>query len=115
MYQSSYAEVLEDDQVQARQNEARALEHAVTLLMRADELPHPSIDGIKALHFTRQLWTTLIGELAAAENALPQEIRANLISIGIWVLKEADAIRLDKSKNYAGIADVCAMVRDGLR
>lgn len=115
MYQSSYAAVLEDDQAQARRNEARALDHAATLLMRADELPHPSIDGVKALHFTRQLWTTFIGELAAPENDLPREIRANLISIGMWVLKEADAIRLDKSRNYAGIADICAIVRDGLR
>lgn len=115
MYQGSYAEVLEDDQAEARRNEAHALDHAVILLTRADELPHPSIDGIKALHFTRQLWTTFISELAAPENELPREIRANLISIGVWVLKEADAIRLDKSRNFAGIADICAIVRDGLR
>ena len=27
---------------------------------------------------------------------MPKELRANLISIGIWVLKEADAIRLGR-------------------
>ena len=115
MYQHSYAEVLEDDQAEARRNEAWALDHASTLLMQAAALPHPSIEGIKALHFTRKLWTTFITMLAAPENALPQELRANLISIGIWVLKEADAIRLNTSTNYAGIADICAIVRDGLR
>ena len=115
MYQYSYAEVLEDDQATARQIEAAALDHAVTLLMQAANLPHPSIDGVKALYFTRQLWTTFITELGAPENALPKELRANLISIGIWILKEADAIRLDTSTNYAGIADICAIVRDGLR
>ena len=44
----------------------------------------------------------------------PAALRANLISIGLWILKEADAIRLGRSTNYAGIADVCAIVRDGL-
>lgn len=114
MYQYLYAEILEDDQVQARRNEAYALDHAAKLLMCAAELPHPSVDGVKALHFTRQLWTTFVTELAAPENELPKEVRANLISIGIWILKEADAIRLDKSTNYAGIADICTIVRDGL-
>lgn len=115
MYQQSYAEVLEDDQSAARQIEAMALDRAVTLLVQADALPSPSVPGIQALHFTRQLWTTFINELAAPENALPKELRANLISIGIWILKEADAIRLGRSSNYAGIADICGIVRDGLR
>ena len=114
MYQHCYAEVLEDDQQEARQIEARALDHAATLLMRADALPIPSIAGVQALHFTRELWMTFMTELAAPENALPDTLRANLISIGIWVLKEAEAIRLQQSTNYAGIADICTIIRDGL-
>ena len=114
MYQHSYAEVLEDDQTAARRNEARALDRAVGLLMAADAAPHPSREGVDALHFTRQLWTAFITELASPDNALPNPVRANLISIGIWVLKEAEAIRLGSSTNYAGIADICAIIRDGL-
>jgi flagellar biosynthesis activator protein FlaF len=116
MYRSSYAEVLEDDQIEARRIEARALDHAVGLLDRAAETTSvPSREGIEALHFTRSLWTTFMTELSSPENALPKELRANLISIGIWVLKEADAIRLGRSSNYGGIADICAIIRDGLR
>ena len=114
MYQHSYAEILEDDQQLARRTEASALDQAVTLLMRADAVPSPSLDGVRALHFTRELWMVLMSELVSPENALPDAIRANLISIGIWILKEADAIRLGHSRNYAGIADICAIVRDGL-
>ncbi len=114
MYQYSYAEVLEDDQTAARRTEAQALDRAVTLLMAADAVPHPSRQGVDALYVTCQLWMALITELAAPDNALPNQIRANLISIGIWVLKEADAIRLGSSTNYAGIADICAIIRDGL-
>ncbi len=114
MYQSSYAEVLEDDQSVARRDEAQALDRAVALLLAAAAAPHPARAGVDALHFTRQLWTAFITELAAPDNALPNQVRANLISIGIWVLKEAEAIRLGSSTNYAGIADICAIIRDGL-
>lgn len=114
MYQQFYEDVLEDDQVQARRVEYLALDRAVDLLMRAADVEHPSPEGVEALYYTRKLWTAFVTELAAPENALPAEVRANLISIGIWIMKEADAIRLDKSDNYAGIADICAIVRDGL-
>ncbi len=115
MYQSSYAEVLEDDQTAARQIEALALGRAIEMLGRAAAAKSPSREGVEALHFTRQLWMTFINELASPENALPAAVRANMISIGLWVLREAEAIRLETSTNYAGIADICAIIRDGLR
>ena len=114
MYQHSYAEVFEDDQTEARRHEAWALDRVVGMLMAADAVPHPSREGVDALYHTRKLWTLFITELAAPENALPDALRAKLISVGLWIMKEADAIRLGASRNYAGIADVCAIVRDGL-
>ena len=114
MYQNSYAAILEDDQGEARRIEADALDRLVTLLRRAALLPSPSVDGVRALHLTRELWMIFMKELASADNALPEALRANLISIGIWISKEAEAIRLGRSNNYAGIADICAIVRDGL-
>ena len=115
MYQLSYAEIIEDDQSAARHIERRALARAVDLLTTAAGARASSRDGVEALQFTRQLWTTFISELTAPDNALPDGLRANLISIGIWILKECEAIRLGRSANYAGIADICAIIRDGLR
>lgn len=115
MYQSSYAEMAEDDQATARRVEYLALDHVVALLRKAAVAPHPSREGIEALHATCQLWTTLIEALAAPENGLPDQLRANLISVGLWVLREADSIRLGRSTNYGGIADICSTIRDGLR
>ncbi len=114
MYQFSYAEVLEDDQQEGRRIEADALDRVVTMLRRAANLPSPSVHGVRALHMTRELWMIFMRELASDDNALPEALRASLISIGIWILKEAEAIRLGRSTNYDGIADICAIVRDGL-
>ena len=114
MYQHSYAEALEDDQTEARRIEYQALDHAATLLMGAATLAHPSREGVDALHFTCSLWMAFVSEVAAPSNALPAILRANLISIGFWIVKEVEAIRQGRSTNYAGIADICMIVRDGL-
>ena len=43
------------------------------------------------------------------------ELRANLISIAIWILKECDRIRKRQSTNFQGIIDVTTIIRDGLK
>lgn len=115
MYQACYDEVLEDDQAAARRVEFQALDRCVFLLGKAETAGVPSRESIDALYWTVQLWQTFLIELADDGNVLPTELRAKLISIGIWILKQADAIRLGRSRDLAAISGICAIVRDGLR
>ena len=115
MYQACYDEVLEDDQAAARRLEHQALDRCTFLLGQAEKAGVASRECVEALHWTRQLWQTFLAELADDGNALPVELRAKLISIGIWILKEADAIQLGRSSDFAAIAETCTIVRDGLR
>ena len=115
MYQARYDEVLEDDQATARRVEYMALDRCIALLGRAQAAGVQSRESIDALHQTRQLWQIFLLELADDANALSTELRARLISIGIWILKEVEKIRLGRSANLVGIADICTIVRDGLR
>ncbi len=64
--------------------------------------------------FVRKLWAILVEDLAKTENDLPQQLRADLISIGLWVMREAEQIRLEKSDNFKGIIEVSQTIRDGL-
>src|ERR1700712_5096090 len=114
MYQFSYEEAFEDDQAEARSIERMALDRAIGMLQAADTAGPNTRAAVEALYYTRRLWNAFVGELANEENELPVEVRANLISIGIWILKEADAVQLGKSQNCAAIGEVCAIVRDGL-
>lgn len=114
MYQTGYAEVLEDAAATARSHERRALDHAIGLLSAAQNKGRRSREAVEALYFTDRLWSVLLEDLASAENALPEELRANLISIGIWVLKEVDLIRRDESDNFSGLVEICTNVRAGL-
>ena len=115
MYQFSYAEVLDETPQGARERERQAIERSIELLQAAERSGVRSRDAIEAILFVRRLWSVLIEDLANPDNDLPQTLRADLISIGLWVMREAEQIRLEKSDNFKGIIDVSSVIRDGLR
>ena len=115
MYQAGYAEVLDDSNHLARSHERQALTRAIELLGLAEKRGSRSREAVDALMFTTRLWNLLLQDLASPENALPVSLRANLISVGIWVVKEAERIRRDESDNFAGIIQICDTIRSGLK
>jgi flagellar protein FlaF len=114
MYQFSYAEMAEDTAANCRAHERMAFDHAISLLKVAKEKGNSSRECVEALLFLRRLWGTLLSDLTSPENGLPEALRANLISIGLWVMKEADRVRLRESDNFAGLIDINTILRDGL-
>ena len=115
MYQFSYAEVLDETPRGARERERQAIERSIDLLEAAEKSGVRSREAIEAVLFVRRLWGALIEDLADPENDLPQALRADLISIGLWIMREAEQIRFEKSTNFRGIIDVSAAIRNGLR
>ncbi|MCB8838131.1 flagellar biosynthesis regulator FlaF [Aurantimonas sp. VKM B-3413] len=114
MYQFSYAEVARDVEVDARERERRALDHSIELLRKAEKSGPRSRDAIEAIYTTRSLWAILVEDLSSSDNGLPEVLRAELISIGLWIMREAEAIRLGRSQNFAGIIEITTLIRDGL-
>lgn len=115
MYQFSYAEVLDEAPAGAREREYQALDRSIELLRAAEAAGVRSRECVEAVLFTRRLWNILLEDLAGAENDLPKPLRAELISIGLWILKEIEQIRLEKSKNFQAIIEVTTSIRDGLK
>ena len=115
MYQFSYAEIVEDSPNQARGHERRAMERAIELLQAAQKKGRRSREAIEALHYLHRLWSVFLEDLASPENDLPEALRADLISIGLWVMTEAEAIRLEKSENFAGLIEISTIIADGLK
>ena len=115
MYQFSYAEVLDETPRGARERERQAIERSIELLEAAERRGVRSREAIEAVLFVRRLWGVLIEDLGDTENDLPQALRADLISIGLWIMREAEQIRLEKSGNFKGIIEVSAAIRDGLQ
>jgi flagellar protein FlaF len=115
MYQISYAENLIDNPSECRDRERRALEHAIGLLEKAQAAGVRSPAAAEALSFVSTLWRALLEDLVAPENDLPDVLRADLVSVGVWILKEADLIRIGRSESFLGLIEVCAIIRDGLK
>ncbi|MCP4559597.1 MAG: flagellar biosynthesis regulator FlaF [Bosea sp.] len=114
MYHSSYVDVAEGSAALARANEWRAIDHAITLLENARPSGPASPDTIAAVTFHRKLWSLLIEDLGSAENALPQALRASLISIGFFVLKQGEKLRLGECDDFDSLIEVNTMIRDSL-
>lgn len=115
MYQLGYAENIEDSPKECRDRERRALEHAIALMQQAEVAGARAPIAAEALFFVSTLWKTLIEDLVDPENDLPEVLRGDLVSVGLWIIKEADLIRTGRSEGFRGLIEVCVMICDGLK
>jgi len=114
MQRIQYGDLLEDDQQVARERERMALDQSILLLERAVAPGMPVSASAEAIAFTSKLWTVLVEDLANPENGLPKPLKAQLVSIGIWILRELEAARTDDAKGFADVIVVSKAIRDGL-
>lgn len=114
MQRIQYGDLLEDDQQVARERERAALDQSILLLEQAATSGAPLASAAEAIAFTSKLWTVLIEDLASPDNGLPKGLKAQLVSIGIWILRELEAARTDASKGFSDVIVVSKAIRDGL-
>ncbi|MEJ5021383.1 flagellar biosynthesis regulator FlaF [Ochrobactrum vermis] len=114
MYQMRYEDVMNDDMASAKERERMLFDRSIEMLEAAKANGSGSREAIDAGYFTTKLWTAIIDDLGSQENALPKELKAAIISIGIFVLKEIDRIRLGESNDYATLIEITQSIRDGL-
>ena len=104
----------EETTANIRQGERRAFERSIELLKLAQANGRGSRESVEALLFVNRLWTILMEDLAHAENGLPDSLKASLISIGIWILRQAEDIRQGRSEDFKPLIDVSETVCIGL-
>ena len=95
--------------------EREALSRGIELLRKAESNELGQADCINAMLYIRKLWTFFIEDLSRPDNGLPLELRASLISIGIWVIKEVDALRGGNAGDVASLIAVHTAMRDALQ
>ncbi len=115
MYRKAYSDIDQDDFAAERAHEAMAFDHAIAMMREGEEKGMDSLEAVKAGHFVRRLWMFLLNDLASPENGLSDQLRADLISIGIWALKEVDRIERREVDSFADLIDIMQTLRDGLK
>jgi len=68
---------------------------------------------IRAVARNRQLWSTLVADLGEQGNMLPAPLRANLISLGLWVDRYSGQA-LQSDRPLAPLVDVNRAIIQGL-
>lgn len=115
MYQFSYVEVLDEAPKQRRHQEREALKTSVELLRIAEKAGPKSRESIEALQYLRSLWAVLIEDLGQEDNQLPEKLRAELISIGIWLMREAEKLRKGETEEFSGLIEISEIISEGLK
>lgn len=114
MTYSNYDTIIEDSGREARSREQRALDHGVDLLRRMQSGDLPAPEASEALLYIRRLWAFFVEDLASPRNGLPEKLRAELISIGLWIIKEADRVRQDEATDVEELMAINIVIRDAL-
>jgi flagellar protein FlaF len=115
MYRFSYAEVIEDSSKDCRQREFELFGRAISLMKTAEGMPSQSPEMIDAIVFVQRLWTFLIKDLGHPDNGLPDQLKGQLISIGLWVMRESDRAVRGEQKSLEALIDINAMIQEGLK
>jgi flagellar protein FlaF len=97
-----------------KQTEYRLFGLVTRALMDAEQKDSSDHRGrMKALHWNRRLWTTLATDCANPENRLPMALRANIISLSIWVDKHTSDV-MQKQAAIQPLIDINRTIMQGL-
>ncbi|MGE0595711.1 MAG: flagellar biosynthesis regulator FlaF [Hyphomonadaceae bacterium] len=97
-----------------RQLEYRAFGQVTATLMRAREGQGlaPAVLA-EALDANRKLWNVLSADCATPQNSLPQALRAQIISLALWVSKYSSEVLRDGAE-LDPLIDVNRAMMEGL-
>lgn len=115
MYKVSYDEIMQDDAQTLRANEQAAIDHAIDLMTKAQATGAATEEVTEAIDFVQKLWAFFIENLCDPGNSLDQGLKNDLISLGLWMISEADRILTDQSRGFATLIDINTTIRDGLK
>lgn len=66
-----------------------------------------------ALHRNREKWSTFSAACGAADNALPTDLRASIVSLALWVDRHTSAVVTGR-ESVEPLLDVNRLLMDGL-
>ena len=115
MYEFAYNEVVEESRAAMRARERAAMDRVIGMLRAAEEKGPLSRERIDALFYLRRLWVIFLDDLNDPNNELPEQLRAGIISIGVWMMKEIDRVRSRATDDLAPMIEINEIIRDGLK
>jgi flagellar biosynthesis activator protein FlaF len=114
MHRKFYTEILAEAPASVRANEREALLLLINMLNEAVTRGAASREMREALAMVNSVWSHLLAGIACSDNYLSDETKAAVISIGLFILREVDRVRLGNSASIDIICEVNAAIAEGL-
>lgn len=97
-----------------RETEYRLFGQVTRALMHASTLDKTQFaERMDALDWNRRLWSTLATACSDPNNALPQAVRAHIISLSIFVAKHTSVVARGED-DFSTLIDINRMIMQGL-
>jgi flagellar protein FlaF len=96
-----------------RETEYRIFGQVTRALLDAAEEPNDAFKRVDALDWNRRLWSTLAADCAQPENELPSEVRAQIISLSMWVGRHTAAV-VRREEGFEPLIDLNRTMMQGL-
>ena len=97
-----------------RDAEYRLFGQVTRALMQAQEVDASDLQTrMDALDWNRRVWSALAADCAAPANSLPVEVRAQIISISLWVSRHTSAV-MRREEEIGPLIDVNKIIMQGL-
>ena len=97
-----------------REMEYRLFGQVTRALMHASTVDRSDVaTRIDALDWNRRLWSTLATDCASPDNAMDKSLRAQIISISLFVSKHSSAVMRGED-DFEALIDINKMVMQGL-
>lgn len=97
----------------AQQTEYRVFSQVTRALIEARDNKAKGPGLIKALDWNRRLWSTLSTDCGLPGNQLPKALRAQIISIGLWVSRYSTDVARGRA-DIDALIDVNSSIMEGL-
>lgn len=97
-----------------RQTEYRLFGQVTRALMDAELLDRSCIrERMDALDWNRRMWSLFGNDCARSTNGLPDQLRANIVSLSIWVNKHTSLVMRNKEE-IRPLIEVNRIIMQGL-
>jgi flagellar biosynthesis activator protein FlaF len=97
-----------------RDSEYRLFGQVTRALMEAKDVDRLDSKKMEALDWNRRMWLALSNDCAGKDNGLPEKLRAQIISIGLWVSKYSSDI-MRGNGDIDDLIDINRTIMEGLK
>jgi flagellar protein FlaF len=96
-----------------REAEYRLFAQVTAALLKADTEKHTGVQLVDTLDWNRRIWSAMSTDCAMPGNGMPANLRAQIISLALWVSRYSTEVAQGKA-GIDALIDVNRAIMDGL-